>query len=257
VELGNVAALVTGGSSGLGLATSHALRERGAEVVMLSRDAVRGREAATATGSVHVAGDITDPDAVVLACQEAATRGPLRAVVLCAGQGHAERTIGRDGTTRRHDLDSFRRVLEVNLVGTFNCLRVAASIMAAAPALADGSRGAIVMASSLAATGGQVGQAAYAAAKAGMLGLLRPIARELAPVGIRLNAILPGGIDTPAFGPEGVDPALRDRIGKATIYPHRMGRPEEFASLAVELLTNEYMNCCAVNLDAGTTLLPR
>lgn len=258
MELNGTSALVTGGGRGLGLATARMLHASGAQVVLFSRDAERGRAAADEVCGRHVPGDIADPVAVQRACETAAEAAPLRSLVLCAGQGHAERTVGRDASfAAAHDLDAFRQMLEINLVGTFNSIRIGASAIARGPSLEDGARGAIVVTSSLAATGGQVGQAAYAASKAGLLGMLRPIARDLAPWGVRINAVTPAGMDTTMFGPDGADLALRERLGQAAIFPPRMGTPDEFASLAIELLTNNYLNCAVVPLDAGTTLLPR
>jgi NAD(P)-dependent dehydrogenase (short-subunit alcohol dehydrogenase family) len=258
MSLSGTSALVTGGSSGLGLATARALSDRGAAVVVVSRGAEHGRRAAAEVGGRHVAADVCDPAGMAAACDLALSAGPLRSLVLCAGAGHAERTIDRTaGYDGAHDLDAFRRILEVNTVGTFNCIRLGASAMARCPADDHGRRGAIVVTSSLAATGAEVGQAAYAASKAALLGLLRPVARDLAPFGIRINAVKPSGFDTPIFGPAGISDPLREKLAGATIFPRRVGRPEEFARLVVELLGNDYLNATAVDLDAGMTVNPR
>jgi NAD(P)-dependent dehydrogenase (short-subunit alcohol dehydrogenase family) len=258
MELGETSALVVGGSSGLGLATARALVARRVHVVVLSRDPDRGRAAAEPIGATYCAGDARDAAAVVEAVETAASQGPLRSLVLCAGSGHAERTIGRDGRYESaHDLGAFREVVESNLVATYNCLRLGATAMARGPADSEGQRGSAVLTSSAAAQAGQVGQAAYAAAKAGLAGLLLPVARDLAPVGIRVNAVRPAGFDTAMYGADGVSDALRSRLADSAVFPRRMGRPEEFASVVVELLSNDYLNATTIDLDAGTRTLPR
>jgi NAD(P)-dependent dehydrogenase (short-subunit alcohol dehydrogenase family) len=258
VELTGTSGLVVGGSSGLGLATARALVSRGVRVVVLSRNEPRGAESAERIGATYCPGDAADAHAVVAALDTATSRAPLRSLVVCAGTGHAERTIGRDGRYESaHDLDAFREVVEANLVGTFNCVRLGATAMARQPADAEGQRGCVVLTSSAAAHAGQVGQAAYAAAKAGLAGLLLPVARDLAPAGIRINAVRPAGFDTGMYGPNGVSDALRGRLADSAIFPSRMGRPEEFAGLVLELLTNDYLNATTIDLDAGTRTLPR
>jgi NAD(P)-dependent dehydrogenase (short-subunit alcohol dehydrogenase family) len=258
VELHGTSAVVVGGSSGLGLATARALVSRRVHVVLLARDRVRGAASAERIGATYCAGDARDTAAVVDALEAATSRAPVRSLVVCAGSGHAERTIGRDGRYESaHDLDAFREVVETNLVATFNCVRLGATAIARAPADPDGQRGCVVLTSSAAAHAGQVGQAAYAAAKAGLAGLLLPVARDLAPVGIRVNAVRPAGFDTAMYGPAGVSDALRGRLAEGTVFPPRMGRPDEFAGVVLELLTNDYLNATTIDLDAGTRTLPR
>lgn len=257
MDLADTSALVMGGSSGLGLATATALVAHGVRVVVAARDAERGEAAARSAGAVFRQADAGDPVAVTAALEAAAELAPLRSLVVCAGSGHGERLVGRNrGYDSAHGLDSFRGTLEVNLVGPFNCLRLAATAIARQEPEPGGLRGAIVLTSSFSAGGGVRGQVAYAAAKAGLLGLLLPAARDLAELGIRVNAIRPAGFDTAAFGPDGVTADLRVRLGRAAVAPRRMGRPEEFASLAVHLLTNDYLNATTVDLDAGTRMLP-
>jgi NAD(P)-dependent dehydrogenase (short-subunit alcohol dehydrogenase family) len=258
MDLRDQAALVVGGTSGMGKATARRLVSEGCHVVVTGRDREKGRRAAHAVGATFCRAELLDSEALMAAIDRAAGLAPLRALVQCAGVGHAARTIGRDGVYgSAHPLDDFRRVVDTNLVGTFNVVRLAASAMVGTDPDESGQRAAILIASSLAATVGQVGQVAYAASKAGQLGMLRPLARDLATFGIRVNAIAPGGIDTPLYGKDGVDDELRQRVAEAAIFPKRMGDPDEFASLAVELLRNDYINGTCVELAAGTVQLPR
>ncbi len=188
----------------------------------------------------------------------AAALAPLRSLVVCAGYGDHQRTIGRDGRYESaYDLDRFRAVVETNLVGAFNCVRLAATVMSRNLADADGQRGAIVLTSSVSAYDGQIGQAAYAASKAALHGLVLPVARDLAPAGIRVNVLVPGAFDTPIYGPDGVGEALRKRLNEAIVFPKRMGHAEEFAAAALMLLTNDYVNASILRIDAGLRTLPR
>ncbi len=256
MDLNGTSAVVVGGSSGLGAATAALLRTRGVQVVVVGRDRGRVERVAHEVGAVACPGDVLDDDSLRRATAHAVRLGPLRSVVVTAGGGHAERAVGRRaGVPVMHDLDAFRRVVETNLVGTFNAVRHAGAAMAAQATDAAGNGGALVLTSSLAASVGNGGQAAYAAAKAGLAGLLQPVAQDLSGYGIRVNLIIPGGFDTPIFG-AGPDPELAARLAEAAVFPHRMGQPSEFASLAVELLTNDYINATAVTIAAGTRALP-
>ncbi|MBH0122620.1 SDR family NAD(P)-dependent oxidoreductase [Rhodococcus sp. CX] len=258
MQLQGQAALVVGGTSGVGEATARRLLGEGCKVVITGRDAVKGNRTAQRLGAVFCCADARDVDTMITAVDTAAELGALRVLVHCAGVGHARRTIGPDlAYSSAHSLDDFREIVEVNLVGTFNVVRLAASAMARTEPDEQGQRGAIVLTSSLAATVGQTGQVAYAASKAGQLGILRPLARDLSSVGIRVNAIAPGGLDTSIYGPDGPSVELRRALAEAAIFPRRMGRADEFASLAVELLCNDYMNATAVEFAAGTVQLPR
>ncbi|KOS58241.1 3-hydroxy-2-methylbutyryl-CoA dehydrogenase [Rhodococcus rhodochrous KG-21] len=251
-------ALVVGGTSGVGEATAERLVAEGCTVVITGRDVVKGRAAAQRIGAVFCRADVRDVDAMIAAVDTAADLGAMGVLVHCAGVGHAARTIGRDcAYSSAHSLDDFRETIDINLVGTFNAVRLAASAIARTDPDELGQRGAIVLTSSLAAMVGQTGQAAYAASKAGQLGLLLPLARDLSSKGIRVNAVVPGGMDTAIYGPEGPSEALRRAVSDAAIFPKRMGRPAEFASLVVELLRNDYINASAVELAAGTVQLPR
>jgi NAD(P)-dependent dehydrogenase (short-subunit alcohol dehydrogenase family) len=257
VQLAGSSALVTGGTSGLGRATARMLAASGASVVVLARRPVTDRSEDDGDIS-YACGDVCDTAAVTSAVSAAVAGGPLRSLVVCAGYGDHARTIGRDGRYESaHDLDRFRAVLETNLVGAFNCVRIAATAMSRNIADDAGQCGAIVLTSSASAFDGQVGQAAYAASKAGLHGLVLPLARDLASAGVRVNVLVPGAFDTPIYGPGGVDDDLRRRIGEAVVFPRRMGQPAEFANAVHLLLTNDYMNGAVVRLDAGLRTLPR
>lgn len=255
--LEGTSAVVVGASAGLGYATAAGLANRGVRVVITARDADRGHRAADSIGAVFVQGDVTDSVAIIEALDRASEKAPLRSLIVTAGRGHSQRTIGRDGRYESaHELEPMRELLETNVVGTFNCVRLAATAMSCTDPGEDGQRGAIVLTSSAAAKAAQVGQVAYATSKAAVLGMVLPLARDLAPVGVRVNAIVPGGFDTDIFGPSGPSEELRELVSGATVFPRRMGDPAEFASVAIELLTNEYLNATSIDLDAGTRVLP-
>jgi NAD(P)-dependent dehydrogenase (short-subunit alcohol dehydrogenase family) len=258
MELSGISALVTGGASGLGEATVRALAKRGASVVVVDMAEDKGGKVASEVGGIFARADVTDPTEVTAAVQAAREMGPLRAVVNCAGIGWATRTIGRDGTYESaHDLNVFRKVIDVNLVGTFNVVRLAATAMASTAPLDDGERGAIVNVASLAAFDGQIGQAAYSASKGGIVGMTLPLARDLSVVGIRVNTIAPGLIDTPIYGYGGNPEEFKEKLRRDVLFPDRLGHPDEFARLALELLGNSYMNAETIRLDAGARLQPK
>ena len=242
LELNGASAIVTGGASGLGEASVRALAARGAKVVVLDldRQAEKGEALAKEVGGVFAPADVTDTEQVIAAVEAAKELGPLRAVVNSAGVGWATRTIGRDGAYESaHDLDMFKKVLDINLVGTFNVTRLAATAMSTTdPVDEDGARGAIVNTASVAALEGQVGQVAYTASKAGIVGMTLVIARDLAPAGIRCNTIIPGFFDTPIYGG---NEDMKNHLKKDTLFPKRLGDPAEYASLALELLTNSFL----------------
>jgi len=258
MELQGTSAIVTGGASGLGEATARLLAERGVHVVVADLQEDRGTSLAQEIAGLFVRTDVTKTEDVVVAVDAAVEMAPLRSLVNCAGIGWAGRTIGKDGDyASAHDLDLYRRVIEINLVGTFNCIRLAATKMSLNEPDADGGRGAIVNTASVAAEDGQIGQAAYSSSKGGVVGMTLPVARDLAVVGIRLNTILPGLIDTPIYGTgEGSD-AFKSKLSQDVLFPHRLGFASEFASLALELLTNSYMNAESIRIDAGARLQPK
>jgi NAD(P)-dependent dehydrogenase (short-subunit alcohol dehydrogenase family) len=229
------------------------LRAAGATVSILDRDASRGQALAKEIGAVFVEADVTDADQVAAAVDEAASVAPLRIAVNCAGIGVAERTIARDGTP--HDYGHFLRVIMVNLVGTFNTLRLAASAMAATEPLDDGSRGVIVNTASIAAFDGQIGQLAYAASKGGIVGLTLPAARDLAPAGIRVCTIAPGLMDTPLLGRLQAD--AKESLAKDVVFPKRLGDPAWFAQLVQSIVENPYLNGEVIRLDAALRMPPR
>ncbi|MGH9117059.1 MAG: SDR family NAD(P)-dependent oxidoreductase [Acidimicrobiales bacterium] len=256
MELDGVAAIVTGGASGLGEASARALTDRGARVVVLDLQDDKGEQVAKELGGVYVRADVTDADDVTAAVDAAGELGPLRALVNCAGIGWAQRTVGRDGSyDGAHDLGAFEKVVAVNLIGTFNCIRLAASAMSRGEPGPDGDRGAIVNTASIAAFDGQIGQAAYSASKGGIVGMTLPVARDLSAVGVRVNTIAPGIMDTPLLGLLTDD--IRQALGAGVLFPKRLGRTDEFAHLAVELLTNSYLNGEVIRLDGGLRMPPK
>jgi NAD(P)-dependent dehydrogenase (short-subunit alcohol dehydrogenase family) len=258
MDIMGTSAIVTGGASGLGEATARLLAERGARVAVVDVNDSTGVGLAKDLGGIYAHADVTSPEEVTAAVEAAKELGTLRALVNCAGIGWAARTIGRDGTYgSAHNLNHFVRVISINLVGTFNCVRLAATAMSQTEPLADGERGAIVNTSSLAAFEGQIGQAAYSASKGGVVGMTLPIARDLAVVGIRVNTIAPGLIDTPIYGSGEASEQFKTKLKRDVVFPERLGHPSEFASLAVELITNSYMNGETVRIDGAARLQPK
>jgi NAD(P)-dependent dehydrogenase (short-subunit alcohol dehydrogenase family) len=182
----------------------------------------------------------------------------VRGLANSAGVGWATRTIGKDGQySSAHDLEVFRKVVEVNLIGTFNCIRLTATAMSQTEPLDDGERGAIVNMASVAAFDGQIGQASYSASKGGVVGMTLPIARDLSAVGIRVNTIAPGLIDTPIYGQGEGSEAFKDNLKKGVLFPKRLGGPDELASMVVELLGNSYMNAETIRVDGGIRMPPK
>jgi NAD(P)-dependent dehydrogenase (short-subunit alcohol dehydrogenase family) len=253
MELAGVAAIVTGGASGLGAATVRRLAAAGAKVVVADLQDEKGEALANEVGGAFVHADVTNSDQVSAAVAVAVEAGPLRAVVNCAGIGPPARTLNRDGSP--HDLDHFRTVIEINLIGTFNVIRLAAVEMAKTDPLADGQRGAIVNTASVAAYDGQIGQAAYSASKGGIVGMTLPVARDLSSIGIRVNTIAPGIIDTPLLA--GLPEPARESLGQQVLFPKRLGRPDEYAGIAYMLLTNDYMNAETIRMDGGIRMAPK
>ncbi len=253
MEISGSSAIVTGGASGLGGATARRLAAAGMHVVIVDLNQQLGEEMAASVNGAFVKADVRNEEQVQHAVETAVEMAPLKALVNCAGLGIALRTIDRDANP--HPLDNFEFVIGVNLIGTFNCIRLGAAAMAQNDPDDGGERGAIVNTASVAAVDGQIGQAAYSASKGGVVGMTLPIARDLASVGIRVNTILPGIMDTPLLGslPENV----RDALGQSVLHPKRLGLPEEFGELALTLLTNSYMNAESVRLDGGIRMPPK
>ena len=258
MELTNTSALITGGASGLGESTARLLAKRGVRVLLADLNAEKGEALASELGGQFASCDVTDTDQVIAAVEAASALAPLWSVVNCAGIGWATRTIGKDGEySSAHDLDLYKKVIEINLVGTFNVCRLAATKMSLHDADQDGCRGAIVNTASVAAEDGQIGQVAYSSSKGGVVGLTLPLARDLAVVGIRANCILPGLIDTPIYGTGPASEEFKTRLGSGVLFPKRLGYGDEFASLAVELLANSYMNAESIRIDAGIRMQPK
>lgn len=254
MKLHGIAAVVTGGGSGLGAATARELARQGARVAVLDIQAQAAAEVAAEIGGLGLACDITDSASVTAAL--AATReafGEIRVLMNVAGIGGAKRVVGKDGTAM--PLEEFKRVIDVNLVGTFNVIRLTAAAMAANTPLEDGERGVMVCTASAAAFDGQVGQEAYAASKGGLVSLTLPLARDLAQHGIRVCTIAPGLFLTPLLYklPEEVQASLAASIP----FPKRLGKPEEFAELAAHVVTNGSLNGEVIRLDGALRLPPR
>ena len=259
MDIFGASAIVTGGASGLGEATARLLADKGARVVVADVQDDKGEAVAKALEGIFAHTDVTSEEDVIAAVEAAKELGPLRVLVNCAGIGWPQRTIGKDGQySSAHGLDIFTKVISINLIGTFNCIRLAATAMSQTAPLDDsGERGAIVNTASVAAYDGQIGQAAYSASKGGVVGMTLPIARDLSAVGIRVNTIAPGLIDTPIYGQgEGAD-AFKEKLKKDVLFPHRLGTSEEFATLAVELVTNSYMNAESIRVDGGVRMQPK
>ncbi|TAK99779.1 MAG: SDR family NAD(P)-dependent oxidoreductase [Rhodospirillaceae bacterium] len=254
----SLSAVVTGGASGLGLATVKALRAAGAAVAIFDLNEENGKKQAAETGAIFCQCDVLSDESVDQAFAKArAAQGQERALVCCAGGGNAIPTVRRDkntGAITFFPADKFEWVLRLNTVGTFRCItRSAAGMLTVDPI--DGERGVMVNTASAAATDGQMGQAAYSAAKAGIVGMTLPIARDLSREGIRVITIQPGIFATPAM--LGVPQQMLDSLGAMVPFPKRLGRPEEYASLALEMIRNGYFNGETVRLDGAIRMQPR
>jgi NAD(P)-dependent dehydrogenase (short-subunit alcohol dehydrogenase family) len=247
--LDNTSAVVTGGASGLGSATARALAGRGVRVFALD---LKVDEAPEIDGVTYVATDVTDPGQVQAAVDRAAEAGPLRTVVNCAGIGPSMRILGKKGP---HDLDAYATVVKVNLIGSFNVLTLAAEKIAATEPLEDGQRGVVVNTASIAAYDGQVGQAAYSSSKGGIVGLTLPAARDLAQYGIRVNTIAPGIVETPMLAT--VSEEFRAGLAAGVPFPQRLGRPEEYAQLALAIIDHDYLNGEVIRMDGALRMAPR
>jgi NAD(P)-dependent dehydrogenase (short-subunit alcohol dehydrogenase family) len=255
MELEGASAVVTGGASGLGEATTRRLVAGGAKVVILDRDQAKGEALAKelGEGAAYAPADVTSTDDVAAAIAHAGELAPLRVAVNCAGVGWAGRVVARDGTP--HDLDLFHTVLNINLIGTFNVLRLAAAAMAKNDPVGDSGRGVVVNTASIAAFDGQIGQIAYAASKAGVVGLTLPAARDLAAVGVRVITIAPGTFDTPmlALLPQ----EQRDLLAAGIPFPRRLGQPDDFAALVAHIVANDYINGETIRLDGALRMAPK
>jgi len=253
MDITDVAAVVTGGASGLGAATARALVERGARVAILDLNGALAEETATALGGLGVACDVADgasTEAALARAREA--HGVARVLVNCAGVGTSGKAVGRGGPLA---LDRFARVVGVNLIGTFNCIRLAAAAMQSLEPHADGERGVIVNTASVAAFDGQIGQPAYAASKGGVVSMTLPLAREFAEHGIRVMTIAPGIFSTPMV--HGLPDKVRDSLAASVPFPKRLGAPEEYASLVVMIVETPMLNGEVIRLDGAIRMAPR
>ena len=247
-------ALVTGGASGLGEATVRELVARGGRAVIVDLNAERGQQLSSELGdaAVFVKADVSNANEIQGAIDQATSMGPLRAAVSCAGIGIGLRTIDKTGAP--HDLAAFEKVISVNLVGTFNVLRLAASAMSKNEP-EDGERGVVINTASIAAFDGQIGQVAYSASKGGIVGLTLPAARDLSKALIRVVTIAPGTFDTPLLGMLGEE--IRAALAATIPHPSRLGRPREFGALACHVIENGYLNGEVIRLDGSLRMAPR
>jgi len=256
MDLNATSSIITGGASGIGLATAKRVAALGARVVIVDMNEEKGEVAAKSLGGVFVKADVSDEEQVQKAIDVAVELAPLRTVLNAAGLGSASRTIDREG--KPFDLKTFSFVIKVNLIGTFNVLRLAASAMnSLEPVDADGQRGSIVNLASVAAFDGQIGQAAYSASKGGVVGLTLPVARDLSAAGIRVNTIAPGLIDTPIYGEGEASEKFKAHLGQSVLFPKRLGVGDELASMVIELFTNDYMNGETIRVDGGIRMPPK
>jgi NAD(P)-dependent dehydrogenase (short-subunit alcohol dehydrogenase family) len=257
MQINGAGALVTGGASGLGAATARRLAAAGARVTILDLDrqaaAAEALVAELGNGAQFAPADVTDPEQVAAAVDAAAEGGPLRVAINCAGLGIAMRVIARDTTP--HDLEAFKFVINVNLIGTFNVLRLAASAIAKTDPLENNERGVIVNTASIAAFDGQIGQAAYSASKGGIVGLTLPAARDLSAVGIRVCTIAPGIMDTPLLGM--LPDEARAALSAGVPFPKRLGTPDDFGALVGHIVENGYLNGETIRLDGALRMAPK
>ena len=258
MNIPGVTAIVTGGASGLGAATARKLAERGAKVAIFDFNATAGEALAGELGGVFCRVDVTsDEDVQAGFAKSRAALGQERVLVNCAGTSVAIKTASRDrktGEIKAFPAADFNRIIQINLIGTFRCLSLSAAGMLSLDA-ADGERGVIVNTASVAAEDGQIGQAAYSASKAAVAGMTLPIARDLMGDGIRINTILPGLFNTPLL--QGLPDQVKDALSASVPFPKRLGAPEEFARLAVEMVENGYFNGAQVRLDGAIRMAPR
>lgn len=255
MDLNGAGALISGGASGLGAATARALVERGARVALADLDADRANALAEELGDAAIAVpcDVSDPGETEAAVDEAATLlGGLRLAVGCAGVGWAERTVHKRGP---HSFDPFQKVIQVNLIGMFNLLRLGAAAIEKSEPGPDGERGAVIMTASVAAFDGQIGQISYSASKGGIVGMTLPAARDLAGRGIRVNTIAPGLFDTPLLA--ALPDEARQALGAGVPFPQRLGKPSEYAALAVSIAENTMLNGETIRLDGALRMPPK
>ena len=259
MNISNCAAIVTGGASGLGAASARALAAAGARVTIFDLNAEQGTRLAHEIGGLfHIVNVTSDADVESGFAAARAAHGQERILLNCAGTGNARKTAGRDkktGEIRHFPLADFARIIDINLIGTFRCIALSAAGMLTLDPLEHGERGVIINTASVAAQDGQIGQASYAASKAGVVGMTLPIARDLAEDGIRVNTIMPGIFDTPLL--QGAPDNVKLALAASVPFPKRLGVPAEFASLALEMVRNGYFNGESVRLDGAIRMAPR
>lgn len=253
MDLTGGSALVTGGASGLGLATARRLAAAGAEVTIVDLPGSAGAEIAAELGGTFAAADVTSVEQVADAVAAAAASGPLRVVVNCAGIAPPAKVLDREGEPT--PLADFERIIRINLIGTYNVIAQASAVMAKTDATESGDRGVIVSTASVAAFDGQIGQPAYSASKGGVHAMTLPIARELARYGIRVCTIAPGIMETPML--KGLPQAAQDSLGQQVPHPQRLGRPDEYAALVMSIVDNGYLNGETIRLDGAIRMAPR
>ena len=258
MDINGASAIVTGGASGIGAATARLLAAKGAKVVIADLQADKGEALATEIGGAFCKVDVTKTEDIMNAIEMAKDMGPLRVLVNSAGIGWAQRTVGKDGSyDSAANIEAFKKVIAINLVGTFDCIRLAATAMSTTEPLNDGERGAIVNIASVAAFDGQIGQAAYSSSKGGVVGMTLPIARDLAAVGVRVNTVAPGLINTPIYGEGEGSEQFKEKLQTGVLFPNRLGYGTELASMVVECVTNSYMNAETIRVDGGIRMPPK
>jgi NAD(P)-dependent dehydrogenase (short-subunit alcohol dehydrogenase family) len=258
MDITGASAIVTGGASGIGAAAARVLAAKGAKVVVADLQEDKGTALADEIGGAFCKVDVTNTDDIINAVEMAKSMGPLRVLVNSAGIGWAQRTVGKYGSYESAaNLDAFKRVIAINLIGSFDCIRLAATAMSQTEPMESGERGAIVNVASVAAFDGQIGQASYSASKGGIVGMTLPVARDLAAIGVRVNTVAPGLIDTPIYGEGEGSEAFKANLQKGVLFPQRLGSPEELASVVLELVSNSYMNAETIRVDGGIRMPPK
>ena len=256
LNLEGSSSIITGGASGIGEASARGLAAEGSRVVIADLNEEKGQAVASELGGLFVQTDVTSSEDADTAIAAASEMGPLRVLVNSAGIGWAGRTVDRNGEP--FDLAAFQKVIDIKLVGSFNMLSRSAAAMAKTdPITDDGQRGVVINMASVAAQDGQIGQCAYSASKGGVVGMTLPIARDLSAVGVRVNTILPGLIDTPIYGEGEASDQFKAHLGESVLYPKRLGAAEELAFMVMDLITNPYMNAECVRVDGGIRMPPK
>jgi len=258
MDITGASAIVTGGASGIGAAVARQLAAQGAKVVVADVQPEKGQALAAEIGGVFAQVDVTDTDQIIAAVELAGELGPLRVLVNSAGIGPAARTVGRDGTYESaHSLELYKRIIAINLIGTFDAIRIAGTAMSKLEPTATGERGVIVNMASVAAFDGQIGQAAYASSKGGIVGMTLPVARDLSAIAVRVNTVAPGLIDTPIYGEGEEAEAFKAKLGESVLFPKRLGQPDELAGMVIECVRNTYLNGETIRVDGGIRMPPK